>query len=146
MTFEDYNEKHLAACLDLFDQNCPQFFADNERQDYEDYLLSNDDAYKVGLVGDDLVAAFGISTDREKRQGRVTWIMASPNVHGQGIGAKMMGYAIECARAENLHTMQIAASHLSASFFAKFGATEIKTIEHGWGPDMHRVDMEIVLS
>jgi hypothetical protein len=37
--------------------------------------------------------------------------------------------------------VKIAASHLSAPFFAKFGAVPLRTTDDGWGPGMHRVDM-----
>ena len=45
-----------------------------------------------------------------------------------------------------LFTIDIAASHLSAPFFKKFGAIEIKIIEDGWGKGMHRVNMKLKLN
>jgi hypothetical protein len=40
-------------------------------------------------------------------------------------------------------TLRISASHKSAPFFAKFGARERDRIPNGWGPGMHRVEMEL---
>ncbi len=145
MDFNDYQASDLAACLALFDQNCPKYFAENERQGYQQYLASTQDIYKVGSIGGELVAAFGINIDSSRKTGRVTWIMVSPNMQGRGVGEAMMNDALECLRHEGLDTMLIAASHLSAPFFAKFGAQELETIAHGWGPNMHRVDMKISL-
>ncbi len=129
----------------LFDENCPAYFAENERADYADYLKNKADHYKVAYLGQKLVAAFGIGFGTKESRARITWIMVSPDTHGKGIGAKMMDYAKEYAASQNVKTIDIAASHLSAPFFAKFGATTVKTTEHGWGPDMHRHDMEITL-
>ena len=39
--------------------------------------------------------------------------------------------------------VSIAASHKSAPFFARFGARIVETTPDGWGPGMHRVDMEL---
>ncbi|CCQ10838.1 hypothetical protein PALB_17120 [Pseudoalteromonas luteoviolacea B = ATCC 29581] len=44
-----------------------------------------------------------------------------------------------------MKVIDIAASHLSAPFFEKFGEKTIKEITDGWGLDMHRVDMELLL-
>ncbi len=40
--------------------------------------------------------------------------------------------------------IHISASPKSAPFFAKFGAVEVSTIQDGWGPAMHRVEMQLV--
>ena len=68
-----------------------------------------------------------------------------PKSKGRGVGVKMMNYARETAFKNGSSAIDIAASHLSASFFTKFGAEELKITQNGWGPDMHRVDMEIKL-
>jgi GNAT superfamily N-acetyltransferase len=72
--------------------------------------------------------------------------MVSPSVHGKGIGRSMMHYVTELAGDENLTVIQIAASHLSAPFFRKFGARDLGLIPNGWGPGMDRVDMTIEFS
>ena len=57
----------------------------------------------------------------------------------------MMNYAKKMAVDHNVNVIDIAASHLSAPFFAKFGAMIIKEIKDGWGLNMHRIDMELLL-
>jgi hypothetical protein len=41
--------------------------------------------------------------------------------------------------------IDIAASHLSAPFFTRFGAKEVRCTKDGWGAGMHRVDMLLPL-
>ncbi|MCS5593886.1 MAG: hypothetical protein NZ730_05005 [Porticoccaceae bacterium] len=48
-------------------------------------------------------------------------------------------------RASGVSLVTIATSHKSALFFAKCGAVEINFTDNGWGPGMHRVDMELPL-
>ena len=38
MQFRAYQPADREACLALFDENCPAFFAPNEREDYEAFL------------------------------------------------------------------------------------------------------------
>jgi hypothetical protein len=39
--------------------------------------------------------------------------------------------------------VRISASQVSAPFFARCGARELSRVRDGWGPGMHRVEMEI---
>lgn len=57
----------------------------------------------------------------------------------------MMSLAKKMAKKINMQIIDIAASHLSAPFFATFGAKKVAEIKHGWGLDMHRIDMELPL-
>ena len=67
--------------------------------------------------------------------------MLDPAAQGRGIGSGIMRRVSQAAREREMQTVNIAASHKSAPFFAKFGAEAMATTEDGWGPGMHRVDM-----
>lgn len=79
MKFEDYHKERFEDCLNLFDKNCPAFFAENEREDYSNYLLNLTDTYKVLISKEKVVAVFGISQVKNSNRSRVTWIMVCPN-------------------------------------------------------------------
>jgi GNAT superfamily N-acetyltransferase len=143
--FEDYQSGCFDQCMGLFDKNCPTFFAENEREDYAGYLQNLAGSYKVIFDEGKLIAAFGLGVDKDSNRARVTWIMVCPDSKGQGVGAKMMAFAKQYAIDHQLKWLDIAASHLSAPFFEKFGAVPLNYIENGWGPDMHRVDMALSL-
>jgi GNAT superfamily N-acetyltransferase len=141
--FRNYDNTLLEGCLNLFDANCPQFFAINERKDYLEFLQNQPMTYEVGFYGDQIAAVFGMSIDPMLKRGRISWIMVSPLFKGQGVGGVMMSRVKHLAGLKKIKVIDIAASHLSAPFFAKFGAKELKTIQDGWGPDMHRINMEL---
>ena len=145
LIFCDYSNSYLEDCLKLFDQNCPKYFATNERQDYIAFLQKQPKQYKIGLIHGQAVAVFGLDIDPKINRARITWIMTSPRVQANGIGTAMMSYAKKMAKDSNIKVIDIAASHLSAPFFEKFGAKTIKEITDGWGLDMHRVDMDLLL-
>lgn len=145
MKFSKYNASFFGECLQLFNENCPQYFAENEREDYISFLKGGPSDYFTGAIENTVVSAFGVISSPEKLRARLSWILVTPKAKGKGVGNTMMNYAIETAIKRRESAIDIAASHLSASFFAKFGAEELDRTQHGWGPEMHRIDMEIKL-
>jgi GNAT superfamily N-acetyltransferase len=130
----------------LFDQNCPEFFAPNERGDYEAFLDGSPDGYRVGQIDDRVIAAFGLMPAASAGRCRLSWIMVAKDAQGSGVGRMIMADVLHLARAAHAHTVDIAASHRSAPFFLRFGARELSRTADGWGPGMHRVDMELAVA
>ncbi len=138
--FRPYERTDLTACLALFDANCPQYFAPNERTDYAEFLQVRTEHYIVCLIERCVVGAFGIYPI-DQRNAALHWILLSPSTQGRGLGTAIMNRVIAQMRRNGHSSLNISASHRSAPFFARFGAQEISTVPHGWGPDMHRVEM-----
>ena len=141
----NYDEFYFHSCLKLFDENCPSYFAENEKEDYIDFLKGNTSGYFVAAIGPSIVSAFGLITKPDSVRGRLSWVMVSPESKGNGLGAKMMSFVKNAAIEKELFAIDIAASHLSAPFFKKFGAKRLKETTDGWGQGMHRIDMELKL-
>jgi GNAT superfamily N-acetyltransferase len=132
-----------AACLALFDENCPDFFAPNERADYEAFLDGGQEGYRVGLRDGRIIAAFGVLKTAVDGRCRLSWIMVARHAQGGGVGRVIMADVLRQAAAFGAQWVDIAASHKSATFFARFGARVLGHVPDGWGPGMHRVDMEL---
>ena len=96
--------------------NCPEFFADNERDDYAGFLDAEHAGYEVGEVDGDVVAAFGLLTD-DANERRLCWIMLDPAAKGSGLGALIMNRVIDAGQESQAPSISIAASHRSAPFF-----------------------------
>ena len=140
--FRFYRSADRETCLRLFDLNSPTAFAPNERADYERFLDEADGKYEICIVADDVVGAYGLYREGDHRLA-LRWILLSPASQGRGLGAAMMARIKEQLHACDGATLRISASHKSAPFFAKFGARERDRIPNGWGPGMHRVEMEL---
>lgn len=131
-----------ASCIELFDANCPDYFAPNERDEYLRFLERAEDSYEVCLLDGRIVGAFGLQGDGRQGLG-LRWILVSPAAQGLGLGSAIMARVLATVRRHGPEALHIAASHKSAPFFARFGAREIGTTLDGWGPGMHRVDMRL---
>lgn len=142
--FRPYLSTDRESCLALFDANTPKFFALNERLDYSQFLDFNPTEYEVCLSKKSIIGAFGLIGE-EPQYKNLNWILISPKFQGAGVGSILINRAISIAHKEKLEHIKIAASHLSAPFFAKYGAQYILEIKDGWGIGMHRIDMELHL-
>jgi GNAT superfamily N-acetyltransferase len=140
--FAGYSLEHREACLAVFDENCPEFFAPNERADYTDFLDRVGADYRVCRRDGLVVGAFGLMQGAAAGEAHLNWILLSPSAQGAGLGRAIMGEVAAIAASRGVTRVAIAASHRSAPFFARFGARELVRTEDGWGPGMHRVDME----
>ncbi|MGR5445056.1 GNAT family N-acetyltransferase [Vibrio jasicida] len=140
ISFRSFLPSEKEDCLCIFDENCPEYFATNEREDYADFLDSDPQGYEVCFLNGELVGAYGLSGKIQAFHS-LNWILISPKAQGMKIGHEFMSRA----KRLNIPQIKIAASHLSAPFFAKYVAVELSHIPDGWGKDMHRIDMELNL-
>ena len=143
IAFRGYQPTDRDACLALFDANCPAFFAANERADYIDFLATAPGSYELCLIDRQVAGAYGLEAHASGGLA-LRWILLSPNVHGRGVGSRIMARVLDSLRTSRMPQLHIAASHKSAPFFAKFGAREVARVADGFGPAMHRVDMILV--
>ena len=142
ITFRPYCNADHQACIRIFDANCPEYFAPNERQEYEEFLEGLSGDYEVCEVDGRVLGGFGLFNNGENVK-MLNWILLDPQTQGIGVGSKIMERVIQLSRTSQTRVVKIAASHKSAPFFARFGATTTSSTKNGWGPGMDRVDMEL---
>jgi len=144
VTFRPYRASDKQACIDIFDSNCPEYFAPNERPDYEEFLDGAPKGYEICESDGRVLGAFGLFARKEKEKS-LNWILLDPQAQGMGVGSEIMRRVIQLSQASDITTLRVAASQKSAPFFAHFGAATKSTTKDGWGPGMDRVDMELLI-
>jgi GNAT superfamily N-acetyltransferase len=145
LRFAPFDEAGRDRCLALFDANCPEFFAPNERPDYALFLDRHGGAYTTCQIDGRIDAAFGVIAAGPAGRAHLNWILVDPRSQGAGLGRAIMAETRRLALRMDRACIDIAASHRSAPFFSRFGARELSRTPDGWGPGMHRVDMEWAL-
>jgi GNAT superfamily N-acetyltransferase len=141
--FRPYESSDRAACLALFDENCPEYFAPGERASYVAFLDKSADDYAVYVFAGKVAGAYGLCAE-SKGVMSLRWVVIARSAQKQGVGRTIMNRVLAALRALKVKKLEIAGSQKSAPFFARFGARELKTTPDGWGPGMHRVDMELL--
>lgn len=144
IVFRPYSSFDYQACIHIFDANCPEFFAPNERREYAAFLDNAPRDYQVCEVDGRVRGAFGLMA-KSKEEKTLNWILLDPRSQGIGIGLKIMEQVIHLGRKSEIASVNIAASQKSAPFFDMFGAIATTTTPDGWGPGMDRVDMVLPL-
>lgn len=147
--FLPYGPEYKQATLELFDANCPAYFAPNEREYFTKFLETASPSHffvvKSASSGE-VIGTCGVQ-DEGSDDGKwsIRWVLVRPQQQGKGLGRAMMGHLTSRARQGGASHVDIGASHVSCDFYAKFGARQVSYIPDGWGPGMHRVDMRIDL-
>ena len=141
--FQAYSAAYRDRCLAIFAANCPGYFAPNQRSDYISFLDAPTPGYELCLIDGIVVGAFGLTGDAAVRN--LNWVMLAPQSRGRGLGAALMARVVSQAQDAAVTCLQIAASQHSSGFFANYGAVGAEVIIGGWGPGMHRIDMELQL-
>jgi GNAT superfamily N-acetyltransferase len=144
ISFEAFSAAGRTACLSIFEANCPDFFAPNERDEYVAFLDEAAPGYVVCRMDDVIVGAFGLA-NLNVSTAALHWILIAPGSQGRGLGSAIMARALDDLRSTGRSSLRISASHRSAPFFARFRAQELERHIDGWGPGMHRVEMRITL-
>jgi len=143
--FRPYRNDDFEACMRIFDENCPEYLAPIERQDYEEFLKASPENYEVCEFSGQVIGAFGLSGN-SKTETRLEWIIVGTNSQGLGVGAKIMDRVIQLGRKSNTKAIGLATSQFVAAFFEKCGATTIATTKDGWAVGYDRIDMVLPLS
>ena len=141
LTYTTYQKRHRHQCMALFEQNCPHFFAVEERADYEQFLDSAPENYWLVRQSDDFIACYGLTI--QGLDATIDWIMVDPAVHRGGIGSAMIARAFSIFTEHSVTHLKVATSQHAVGFFARFGLTERSRTMNGWGLGMHRIDMEL---
>jgi hypothetical protein len=141
-SFRPYEAADRDRCLAIFDENCPEYFAPGERAGFAEFLDRSADDYCVCVLNGRVSGGYGLCIEG-KGVMSLRWILIARDAQRHGIGHVIMTRTLNGVKKLKAK-LAIAASQKSAPYFAKFGAKEIGTTPDGWGPGMHRVDMELV--
>ncbi len=153
--FRPYTIADRAACLELFDSNCPEYFAPSERRDYEAFLDTKAhlvaeahpgraaSAYTVCLSDARVCGAYGLLFGPGNGRARLRWIMIDASERGRGMGTTIMHRVLQRLAASTARVLDITTSHKATAFFERFGARETARIPDGWGGGLDRVEMEL---
>jgi predicted GNAT family N-acyltransferase len=141
-SFRRYDPSDKAACLALFDSNCPKYFAPSERADFEGFLGDLDCDYSVLLADGEVAGCGGIHVDTANGQGKLCWGMVDNSRHKSGLGKALLEFRLAAIRANPDAThIHIDTSQHTAPFFEKYGFNITAQTTDGYGPDIDHVEM-----
>lgn len=141
-----YSAADRGACLDLFDSNCPRFFAASEKADFERFLNELDGPYQVIERDGRIVACGGHAMEPDGRTASLCWGMVDGTLHGRGVGTALTKARIAAAKAmPGLETLRLDTGPHTRGFYERFGFKVLQVEPDGYAPGYDRYDMTLRL-
>ncbi len=135
-----FDPQDLDPCLAIFDSNCPQFFAADEREKFVHYLIHECLPYYVVIDGiSRMVACGGFLV--ENKVAELTWGMADRSFHGRGIGLLLFKFRLEQIRKARAIALKMDTSQHSLGFYLKLGFQIENKAADGYEPGLDRYDL-----
>ena len=146
MLVRAYTPADREACLAIFDSNTPPFFAANERDEFAQFLDEEADPYFVVESDGNIVACGGYFLIPRTPAAIVTWTMVTRGEHRRGWGRLLLQAIFErLCREPRVQVVKLQTSQHASGFFERLGFTTHNIVEHGYGPDLHRYGMGLLL-
>ena len=142
LQFKNYSMESFNDCIELFDLNCPEFFASIEKNDYIEFLNQTKEGYVTIHHDSILIGAYGVHKTSSESASQ-SWTLIHPKYQNQGIGRLIMERVFSYLESNQLDNLFLSTSQQTEAFFLKFGAIRIDYIENGWDEGLHRIEMKI---
>jgi len=94
-----------------------------------------------------VVACGGYYTQAEAGLAALTWGMVHRDLHGQGLGRRMLEYRLGEIRAiPRIHTVRARTTQVTETFFRRCGFVASGRRADGFGPGLDLVELELQLT
>jgi len=145
MNIRIYQTDDIAAVLEVFRLNTPNFFDSSEQEELEVYLADHGNTYYVMEENGRIVGCGGYHFDESRTQGRISWDFFHPDYKGRGLGRKLVSHCLEELRKEQgISLIIVWTSQLAYEFYSKFGFKTVEVVKDHWAPglDLYRMEMQ----
>ncbi|WP_276134552.1 GNAT family N-acetyltransferase [Polluticoccus soli] len=142
-----------AACLDIFDSNCPKYFDPSERAFIEQWLNAQDagqptypnssaDHFYVLEKNNKVIACGGFYLLNDEHAASIAWGMVHSDEHRQGYGKELFQFRVkELQKILPGAKITLDTSQQTFGFFEKMGLTVQAVTKDGYGAGLDRYDM-----
>lgn len=147
LIFRSYTPDDKDACINIFTSNTPHFFGVHELDDFRKFLDTLPCPYYVVVRNEEVFACGGYGVNNKKNTIVLAWGMARAERHKEGLGTFLLVERLKQIYQDFGETVvEIDTSQHSQGFFERFGFESGKITENYYAPDLHRVDMQLLLN
>lgn len=142
MQIKKYRPVYRQTCIQIFKTNLPKFFANEELQQFEQFLDQIADHYYVIELSGVPVGCGGISFDEMSNQAGLCWGMVDSDYHGQGIGKLLTSFRLDLLK--KLYSdkiIKIETSQHTVVFYEKYGFKIVDFLADGFTQRLDRYTM-----
>lgn len=145
MVIRPYSQDDRRSCLEILEDNTPEFFVAGDRDSLAKFLSQLPGPYFVGEDQGAIVACGGWALDSVD-VAALTWGMVRRAHHRRGLGRALLNFRLDSIKKRTqAHLARIQTVQLVQGFFAKEGFTIVHVEADGFGLGLDRVTMELKL-
>jgi ribosomal protein S18 acetylase RimI-like enzyme len=140
-----YKSVDKPKLLEILKLNVPEYFAESEINDLDEYLDHKIEKYFVAEIDDMIIGAGGINFENDFKTGKISWDFIHPEFQGIGVGRKLLNHRLDILKSmKNVETISVRTSQLAYKFYEKNGFVLLEKIKDYWaeGFDMYRMTYE----
>lgn len=143
ITIQEYDEKDFEHLVQLVQRNIPDYFAQEELEDFKDYLLNQREDYFVAIENGEIIGCGGINYEKDTLVAKISWDAIHPSHQGKGVGNKILQHRIRFIL-ENHPDCKIIVrtTQWVFPFYEKNGFQLIETQKDYWAPGFDLYKME----
>lgn len=137
-----YDIDDKSKLIEILKLNVPDFFAESEIEDLDNYLDNEIEQYFVVELNEELIGAGGINFENDYKIGIISWDFINPKFQGIGLGTQLLRYRIELLKSmKSIKTISVRTSQLTYKFYEKNGFVLKEIHRDYWakGFDMYKM-------
>jgi len=143
MHIRNYTPTDKAFLLEILQLNIPQYFAESELHDLENYLEHEIEQYFVAEIENEIVGAGGINFDWANQTGKISWDFINPKFQKMGIGKALLDHRIYILQTtEGIKHITVRTSQLAYQFYEKNGFQLQNIIKDYWAKGFDLYEMQ----
>ena len=143
INIREYTISDKIPLIEVLKLNIPQYFAESELEDLEDYLENKIEKYLIAEIDNQLVGGGGINFVREIKTAKISWDFIHPLFQGKGIGEKLLKHRLETINTiEGIENIKVRTSQLAYKFYKKNGFVLQEVISDYWAKGFDLYDMK----
>lgn len=139
-----YTSDDKKLLIALLEQNTPSFFAEEEINDFVEYLNSHIDHYFVIEYKSNIVGCGGYNLFED--HAKISWDIINPQYQGKGLGKLLLAYRIQQLKeSQSIEQIFVRTSQYVYPFYESNGFVleEIKANYWAEGYDLYKLTMRL---
>jgi ribosomal-protein-alanine N-acetyltransferase len=140
-----YSKTDQVHVLDLLKLNTPDFFSEDEKEDFIYYLENEIEQYFVLEYDQTIIGCGGINFAENYTIGKISWDILHPKYQRKGFGNLLLTYRIDILKSiKSIQTISVRTSQLAYKFYEKLGFNLIEVNKDFWaeGFDLYRMEFK----
>lgn len=141
----NYKPTDKNTLLQIIRDNTPAYFAQEEEQDFADYLDNEIEDYFVVEADGKIVGCGGVNFEENKTIGIISWGMVHPDHHGKKIGSALLQHRLNFLKnIKSVKRITVRTSQLVYKFYEKHDFRLIESKKDFWakGIDMYYMEYQ----